>query len=320
MQQRRTNKTQNITLGAKVMLLGGLVLPLFLIACDEDGADSPLFTDLTPPAIPSGIHTITGDGAVYVRWTPNKEEDLEGYRIWWDGDGDEEFEEIARVGAFEEGVYDYNGTESASDDFLEYEDFLGFEFNGTYNSYAITAFDEAGNESELSWEYAVDVPRPEGYDLVLYDRFLAPEFSGYDLGSLTEAPQNFALVSTDIYYEVDGANVHWLVAPRSRVKIQDFGHTGAAGFDGLDYAPLFGYSGFGRVEAIEGHAYAVEIAGVEGFGSTSHYAKLWIEFIDPASGTVEMWWGFQEVPGERELGNENDDGGVVVTNLEEGAR
>ena len=52
----------------------------------------------------------------------------------------------------------------------EYGEVLGFDFNGTYNSYAIAAYDHAGNESELSWEYVVDVPRPEGYDLRLEAR------------------------------------------------------------------------------------------------------------------------------------------------------
>ena len=54
-------------------------------------------------------------------------------------------------------------------------DILGFDFNGTYNSYAVSAFDHrTSNESELSWEYVVDVPRPEGYDLRLEPRGCVP--------------------------------------------------------------------------------------------------------------------------------------------------
>jgi len=169
--------------GRAALLPAPLTLGLIraLPGCDADDD----YADFLPPSIPAGVVSITGDGAVYVRWIPNKENDLAGYRVWWDGNGDEEFEELATISEFEAGVYQDNGTSTASDDYLEYEDFLGYDFNGTYNSYAISAYDHNGNESGLSWEYVVDVPRPEGSGLRLTDRASSPQLAGYDLSTLS---------------------------------------------------------------------------------------------------------------------------------------
>lgn len=287
-------------------LLIVIALSLGLAACSED--EEPV--DLAPPAIPSGVSSITGDGAVYVRWIPNKEPDLAGYRVWWDGDGDEEFEELARVAPFEDGIYRDNGTSTAADDFLEFGDVIGFEYNGTYNSYAISAFDYAGNESELSWEYVVDVPRPEGYSLRLETRSSFPQFSGYDLSSLSEQAQAWDDVSTDVWFDVDGGGVPRFHVPRAYVKILDAGfqsYDGFGGLDGVDFAPAHGWSVAGVLEAIPGHTYVLRIRNGSSFGSNDHYAKIWLEGFE--SGAAILWWAYQEVPGERQFGQPRPDSG-----------
>jgi hypothetical protein len=282
-------------------LLVVLTLALTAGGCSDDD-EFVDHVDLIPPSIPAGVSSITGDGAVFVRWIPNKEPDLAGYRIWWDGDGDEEFEELARIKPFEDGVYQNNGTATAADDFLEYADILGFEYNGTYNSYAISAFDEAGNESELSWEYVVDVPRPEGYDLRLEPRGSFPQFSGYDLSSLSNQARPWDDIETDVWFDIDAGNVPRFYVPQQWVRILDAGFTsydGFGGIDGVDYAPANGWSVEGVVEAIPGHTYVLRIRNGASFGKNDHYAKIWLSGFE--SGGALLWWAYQEVPGERQF-------------------
>src|SRR6056297_982908 len=139
---------------APLLIVAGLVL---MAGCDDD--DSPEFVDVTPPAIPNGVFSITGDQAVFLTWNPNREDDLAGYRVWVNEDLSETFDELAVLAPFEEGVYQDNGTpEDVSDDFLRFEDFP--LVNGVFYSYAVSAFDDAGNESDLSFELVIDVPRP----------------------------------------------------------------------------------------------------------------------------------------------------------------
>jgi hypothetical protein len=280
-----------------IFLLWAGAVTLALAGCSDT---EYVYVDAGAPGIPAGVSSITGDGAVYVRWLPNKEPDLAGYRVWWDGDGDEEFEELARISAFEEGVYQDNGTPSAADDFLEYEDFIGFDYNGTYNSYAISAYDDEGNESDLSWELVVDVPRPEGYALRLESRAVSPSLSGYDLRSLSEQPQSWSADTTDFWYEVVGGVPRFYV-PGTLVEILDAGFTsynGFGGLDGVDYAPANGWSSVGYVEAIPGHTYVLRTTELDGI----HYAKIWLERFESDRNVAHLWWAYQEVPGERQFG------------------
>lgn len=276
---------------SKALLTAGVLAALGSAGCDENDE----WVDLVPPAIPNGVYSITADGLVILRWNPNRESDLAGYVVWRDDDGDEEFAELAVIEADDPTYLQDGGTTDPADDYLEYFD--REVVNGEYYSYAVMAFDRAGNESRLSYEYVLDVPRPENTDpndpLVLNDRFVSPALSGYDFSSLSNQSQSFALVSTDFWFEIDGNGVPWLVVP-PRVRIQDYGYVG---FDVLTYAPSAGWSRSGRVEAIEGHSYALEIEAPG--GGPVNYAK--VEVLDLPPNRIEMFWGYQAVPGEPEL-------------------
>jgi len=297
MSTRKSFQNRWATLPAALLVVSTLAFTVG--GCSDDDE----YVDLTAPGIPAGVSSITGDGAVFVRWIPNKESDLAGYRVWWDGNGNEEFEALAEIAPFEEGVYQDNQTSTAADDFLEYADIVGFDFNGTYNSYAITAFDHAGNESDLSWEYVVDVPRPEGYDLRLEPRGTYPQFSGYDLSSLSSQAQAWDDLETDFWFDVGADAIARFYVPKSWVRIMDAGfqgYNGYGGLDGVDIAPTNGWSADGSVEAIVGHTYVLRIRNGASFGDYDHYAKIWLGGFE--NGGALLWWAYQEVPGERQFG------------------
>ncbi|GEM_PF-165822 len=294
---------------APLLIVAGLVL---MAGCDDD--DSPEFVDVTPPAIPNGVFSITGDQAVFLTWNPNREDDLAGYRVWVNEDLSETFDELAVLAPFEEGVYQDNGTpEDVSDDFLRFEDFP--LVNGVFYSYAVSAFDDAGNESDLSFELVIDVPRPEG-EAVVFFRDADATRAGFDFSDGVSQGQAFDDASTDVYFERDGQGVPFLVVPNDRVRVQDFGFVG---FDVASFAPATGYSATGRVEAIPGHTYIFRIAqGPGDFGADDNYAKF--EILDMTADDAGIFWGYQEVDGERELrpaGDRPDTDGVPT---EGGAR
>jgi len=257
--------------------------------------------DVTPPAIPAGVSSITADGEIILYWIPNRELDLDGYRIWWSVDNNS-FEELDDIDAFDPDYYDAGTGEG--DDYMLYFDF-GIA-NGSENFYAVTAYDLAGNESELSLEYVRDVPRPEG-DVVLQRNDLVRQASGFDFsGAVTDpSPQDYLLASTDVWFEVDEYGVPLLVLPapsgQREIRVQDYGFVG---FDGLSIAPASGYSRRDRVEAIAGHCYAFEIVTDPGGLELLNYAKLYIKSVD--ANQVSMRWGYQEVSGEPQLKHDPD--------------
>lgn len=261
-----------------------------LVACDEDEE----FVDVTPPAIPNGVYSVTADQLILVRWNPNRERDLAGYHVLSNTDGGNEYFIIATIDAFDPDYYRTGAlVNDPGDDYLEFPDFEAV--NGTYYWYAIIAFDDHGNESDLSLETVVDVPRPEGA-VELFDERLNASLSGYDFSSLSGQPQPSTDPSTDVFYRTDAGGVGYLLVNGSRVRIQDYGNVG---FDVASYAPIDGWSATGRTEAIEGHTYVLEI--YDGIGRTGdrHYAKLTI--VERTSSSVDMDWGYQIVSDEREL-------------------
>jgi hypothetical protein len=275
------------------------------------------FVDATPPAIPGGVHSITGDHAIYLRWIPDREPDLAGYRIFSNTDGSSKFTMIAEITAIDH--LQPGATSAPGDDFVEYAD-TGLT-NGVDYYYAVSAFDHTNNESGLSLDYVVDTPRPEQVQsaLKLYDQALSlqnAQFSGYDFSSLSDQAQLYSLSSTDLWFgsELVGAQrVGYFYANPDRVQIQDFG---LASFDDLSLAPTSGWSIAGKVEAVVDHTYAIKIFQSPALSGDHNYAKITV--VERTPDYVGVYWAYQPVPGLIELSVPS--GGKVVPTPEEGSR
>jgi hypothetical protein len=95
--------------------------------------------DVFPPAVPSGLSAIAGIGAIELTWDRNTEPDLKGYRV---------YRGVGASGQLK-AVADLVDTPAYSDRQVE---------TGKPYRYAVSAIDQAGNESPLS--AAVEVTAP----------------------------------------------------------------------------------------------------------------------------------------------------------------
>ena len=246
-----------------------VVVVLFSAGCSDE---NNVYVDRTPPRTPQGVFTMTGDEQVDVFWLPNCESDLEGYRVYWNDEPG--------------GLYKYMATTSNTH-------FTDSDVNnGNTYYYAISAFDRAGNESDLSYEIVSDTPRPEGFDLRLYD-YGGPNslLSGYDFSNYTT--QLYSLPSTDIYYGyVGGECVMFAFNPYPEGPFTDIQDAGYRPLAELDQAPPAGWSESGWVTLTEGHSYYV-------WTRDNHYGKFYVKHVEPAY--VDIDWAYQIYPGNPEL-------------------
>jgi len=223
--------------------------------------------DSEPPAVPRGVTSITGDERVYLQWYPNNEDDLEGYNVY--------------RGYSAVGYYDLIETVS-TEYFVDY-----YVSNGNTYYYAVSAFDVAGNESDLSYDLVYDTPRPEGTDM-LESYLTDPNDAGFDFS--TEDVLHYENSHTDIYYEYDETyEIHYMNCA-DMTDIQDFGYTDD--IDDINYAPEQGWSYLGWVELILGHGYIV-------WTRDDHYAKFRITELD--NGWCRFDWAYQVDEGNGEL-------------------
>ena len=250
-----------------------LTLLLLLSGCRDE---STSVRDLTPPAAPRGVYTVTGDGEVFVHWLANTERDVAGYRI---------YEAPCESGG--SCPYDRVGSTVATSFTV-----TGLT-NGVTRYYAVAAYDHAGNESDLSYETLFDTPRPEGFGRTLNNYLDTPNSSGYDFSALATRPWDDP--TADMFFGYNGS-VYQMFVPDLQTDIQDAGY--ASSLDAVDFAPSSGWSPTGSVELIVGHCYVV-------WTRDDHYAKFRVTQITPPStgvpATVRFDWAYQVDPGNREL-------------------
>jgi len=231
---------------------------LFAVGC---GDDSPVVVlDVTPPAAPQAVRTVTGDARVTLFWVENTEPDFAGYQVY-------------RGTTSYQGPFEKLGLTTST----SYVD--NAVINGATYYYAVAAYDAAGNESALSPENTFDTPRPAGVNLNLADISFEPGLNaGYDFSANVRRQSGNA--QTDIYYEVVGGT-RLMVARDLSTDVQDAGYHP---LDDLDWAPDEGWSPTGTVELIPGHSYYA-------YTRTGNYAKFRVTGLDDTQ--VQIDWAYQ---------------------------
>lgn len=251
----------------KPFQLFAVTLALAASGCESDNPVA--VRDLTPPAAPQAVHSVTGDGQVSLTWVRNTEPDLAGYRVY--------------RGPAYEGPFHPLGTTAA----IEFID-TGVANGETY-FYAVSAYDAAGNEGELSVENVFDTPRPSGVNVQLgafANEGTGGGNSGFDFSgpSVLQAPDAL----TDVYFDVVGGT-RLMIAPDLQTDVQDAGYTA---LEALDWAPDNGWSPTGTVELIVGHAYYVATRD-------NHYAKFRVTALSDTQ--VRIDWAYQIAVNNQEL-------------------
>lgn len=228
-----------------------------------------VIVDETPPAAPSGVVSITGDEQVQLIWNACLEPDLAGYRVYWSPAPSGPYELMATT-----NVPRY------SDRDVE---------NGVTYFYAVTAFDDSGNESDLSREIVHDTPRPEGENLVLMNAAgTSWELSGYDFDHYVRRP--WSSVDADMFFVIESGRPS-MAAGDPDTDLQDAGYHELSD---LDWAPPAGWTGEDRVTLVVGHSYYV-------WTRDDHYAKFRVTALDLVQGRVVVDWAFQIDPSNPEL-------------------
>jgi hypothetical protein len=238
---------------------------VMLAGCLEQSVES----DTVAPAVPRGVFSTTGDHQVVISWYPNAEYDLAGYAVY--------------RGNAERGDYFQIGT-TGSASFVDRN-----VTNGRTYYYAVAAYDNAGNESDLSYDLVFDTPRPAGYGVRLFDFRALPQTSGYSFGNYRV--QDYRASTSDIFFEYHAPSRGLFIdVANADTDIQDFGYTES--LDDVDYAPDKGWSPLGYAECIVGHSYIIWTAD-------DHYAKIRVTAVSPSF--VEFDWAYQIAEGNPEL-------------------
>jgi len=256
-----------------LMILGMILPVLVLQGCTVDGGDDIIIIDDAAPAAPRGVFSVTGDEEVLISWYPNQERDLAGYIVYRSFTEFGDYDEIGTVGS---------NADSFIDDDVE---------NGITYYYTVSAFDDEGNESDLSPDAPDDTPRPSGRNVKLEEYVMEPDISGFDFTRPERGAQAFDLSSTDMYFGFDAeVNVPYIYSDDPDIGMQDLGYTDS--MDDVDAAPTRGFTSL-FVEAIPGHTYAF-------FMPDGHYAKIRIIDLEPEAWMV-FDWAYQLQPDNPEL-------------------
>ena len=249
-------------------LLPLAALALILSGCNNDPV---AVRDTVPPAPPQALYSVTGDGNVTLRWVKNTESDLAGYRVYMGPAYNGPYTPLATTGATQ---YVVNGLA-----------------NGQTQYFAVAAYDEAGNESDLSTENVYDTPRPAGTNVTLSAQAAEPgAASGFDFAAHTVRLSTDP--ATDVYFLVTGGT-RLMVAMDTNTDIQDAGYHP---LDDLDWAPDAGWSPTGTAELAVGHSYYV-------WTRTNHYAKFIVTALTETQ--VRFDWAYQIDAGNPQLARQH---------------
>jgi hypothetical protein len=239
---------------------------LFLQSCSINDPNHHNDYDSTPPAPPIGIQVINGDNRVDLSWIKNRESDLSGYNIYYSTSYDGKY---SLIGSSSNNYYLDDGVK-----------------NGVLNYYAVTAYDESGNESDLSKDVAYAIPRPEGFNQAIFDYRKFPNTAGYSFSNYSVVA--YDSLSTDFFFE--NYNGKFYLDVWSDSDILDAGPTNDI-YD-IAFAPASGWSPTKDTTAKVGHTYII-------WTWDNHYAKIRVKNI--TNERIVFDWAYQLVPGETQL-------------------
>ena len=271
----RVNLKSNLIL----RILFGIILlawgTAFFAGCDDCDDCNIIVEDDTPPAVPRGLYTITGDEEVYLYWYANQETDFDFYVVYRSTvDLVGPYSEIATT--VDPQYVDHNVT------------------NGDTYYYAVTAVDMSLNESDLSYEDVFDTPRPEGYGVRVYDYWdtAVRDSSGFEF--FTHSVMHGDNPDADVYFGTyEDVDVFYMGINNINTDIQDYGYTES--IDEASWAPTDGWSELGNVEIILGHTYII-------WTYDNHFAKIRITDINFGTHpSIKFNWAYQIDAGNPEL-------------------
>lgn len=245
-----------------LILIFGIIISIYSFGCNKNYWEE----DNEPPKPPTGLYSINGDNKVELHWTNNNERNIFEYNIY--------------VSDSYDGKYDIIGT--TSNNF--YVD-LGAK-NGVTWYYAVTAVNQNGYESDLSYEEVKNTPRPQGYNKAIYDFRKFPSTAGYSFAKQQVLPYDDKY--TDMFFDNDSGYYYMVVWDDT--DIQDMGKT--TDIYDIPYAPTTGWSSTKDVVLIPGHTYVV-------WTLDNNFAKFRINAI--TTERVSFDWAYQTKSGERQL-------------------
>ena len=240
-----------------VVRYGMGLFSLALLACEEHNIIAVI--DDPPPA-PQGVTTVRGDNRVTVEWIPVEAYDFNHYRVYRGFD------------STDGSIFTFVGP-STDEQFVD-----GNVTNGDRYYYAVTAVDDAGNESNQSIEDAGATPRYDGFNVTLAVQDLNAGRSGFDLsaGEIVSAGS----IRADLWIDRDIDGILYINADTipSIGDIQDMGWTSS--LDDIGYAPFDGWSALGYNEVVPAHTYVF-------WTGNDHYAKVRVTAVTATTVTFD---------------------------------
>jgi hypothetical protein len=262
-------KTKMVSMLCSLAIVAGISL----IGCDNNN-NNPVY-DPAPPA-PQGVYSVTADEAVYIYWNGPYDHDIAGYDVWRSLEPTNNYTKIGSVDA----------QANPNLDLLIYKYIDNTAMNGVTYYYAVSTYDHAGQESDLSAENVFDTPRPDG-QVTLFDVAVDSSLSGYSFAAQTIVKP--ASIAADIYIDrVD--TIFYINTAVDNTDLQDMGYTDS--LDEISYAPTEGWSAEGWAEIILGHTYVVWTAD-------NNFAKVRVRAIN--TNSVTFGWAYQTDQGNPEL-------------------
>ncbi len=286
MMRTQTPKNRTRRFAPATLLALGLSA-LAVAGCDDDPV---IYAHDIPPAVPTGVTTITGDQRIEILWNPVYEDDVVGYGVYRSDQADGIYVRITTI------------EEPEGDSFIDQA-----VSNGITYFYAVDAYDQAGQESDLSYELAFDTPRPDSEPggaaqgpVTVYARQTDAGASALDFSFWHQADRMVtgnADLEADIVFQRVGGLLYAVGTDHGQVpnNIQDLGWTES--MNEVTWSPPVGWSvAADGLELIEGHTYVVWTWDL-------HFAKFRVVHLDnpqnPSSALLD--WAYQIDPQNQEL-------------------